>query len=137
MTAWFAAAFMVIGAVFMLIAAIGVWRFPDVFTRMQAATKAGTLGVGCLAISVAIHFAELAVTVNVALIALFFFLTSPVAAHRIGRAAHRIGVPLWEGTLRDELREVPGAPVIEEDTGSAPAPGDQDEPPSLPPGGTG
>ena len=110
MTAWLSAAFVVIGSAFMLVAAIGVWRFPDVLTRIQAATKAGTLGIGCLMAAVAIHFAELAVTANAVLIVLFFFLTSPVAAHRIGRAAHRIGVPLWEGTHRDELRELPGFP---------------------------
>jgi multicomponent Na+:H+ antiporter subunit G len=99
---------MIVGAAFMLVAAIGVWRFPDVLTRMQAAAKAGTLGVGCLLAAVAIHFGQMAVTAHAALIVLFFLLTSPVGAHRIARAAHRIGVPLWEGTHRDELREPPG-----------------------------
>jgi multicomponent Na+:H+ antiporter subunit G len=105
MTDWVAATFMIIGAAFMLVAGIGVVRFPDVLTRMQAATKAGTLGISCLLLAVAVHFGQLAVTTTVAVIVLFFFLTSPVAAHRIGRAAHRIGVPLWTGTHRDELRE--------------------------------
>lgn len=105
MTAWFAAIFMLLGAAFMLLAAIGVWRLPDVLTRMQAATKAGTLGVVCLLTSEAIHYADTRVTAHAVVIILFFFLTSPIAAHRIARAAHRVGVPLWEGTHRDELRE--------------------------------
>lgn len=113
MTNWFAASFMVLGSAFTLIAAIGVWRLPDVLTRMQAAAKAGTLGVICVMVAAGIHFAEVAVTGQVALIALFFFLTSPIAAHRIARAAHRTGAPLWRGTQRDELREAsrrsPGA----------------------------
>ncbi|MCK6547646.1 monovalent cation/H(+) antiporter subunit G [Myxococcota bacterium] len=114
MTDVLTATFMIIGAAFTLIACVGVWRFPDVFTRMQAATKAGTLGLTCLMAAVAIHFAQLAVTANVVLIVLFFFLTSPVAAHRIGRAAHRIGVPAWEGTHRDELREPPAPRPVQE-----------------------
>jgi multicomponent Na+:H+ antiporter subunit G len=102
---WLTSVFLVIGAGFMLVAAIGVWRFPDVLTRMQAAAKAGTLGVGFIMLAVAVHFGRLAVTAHAAVILLFFVVTSPVGAHRIGRAAHRIGVPLWEGTHRDELRE--------------------------------
>jgi len=114
---------MLVGAAFMLVAAIGVLRFPDLFTRMQAGTKAGTLGIGCLLAAVAMHFGEMVVSAHALLITLFFMLTSPVAMHRVGRAAHRIGVPLWEGTHRDELRESLGgeaqAPRAAEDAGAA------------------
>lgn len=123
MTTWIAVTLISIGAAFMLVAAIGVLRFPDVFTRMQAASKAGTLGIGCLLAAVAIHFAEMRVTAHAVVITLFFMVTSPVAMHRIARAAHRIGVPLWEGTHRDELRESLGAepqvPSAAEDAGTA------------------
>lgn len=123
MTGWLTAALMLTGSTFMLIAAIGVWRFPDVFTRMQAAAKAGTLGVGCLMAAVAVRFGELTVTAHVVVIVLFLLLTSPVAAHRIARSAHRIGSPLWEGTHRDELRDYPGGEVNappSEDAGGRP-----------------
>ena len=95
---------MVVGAVLMLLAALGVVRMPDLFSRMQAATKASTLGVGCMMLAVAVHFADLAVTTRAVLIVAFVFLTAPVSAHMIGRAAYYVGVPLWEGTTLDELR---------------------------------
>lgn len=132
MSEWIAAVFLCVGGAFMLIASIGVWRFPDVLTRMQAATKAGTLGIGCLLVAVAAHHRNLGVSVNAILIVLFFVLTSPIAAHRIGRAAHRIGVPLWEGTHRDELREALGTDAscrVPEDVGSERR-GVREEPPS-------
>ena len=52
-------ALMIIGATFALLAGAGVLRMPDLFTRMQAATKASTLGIGCIVLAVAIHFGEL------------------------------------------------------------------------------
>jgi multicomponent Na+:H+ antiporter subunit G len=119
-TAWVSAILIVVGASALLLAAIGILRFPDVLTRMQAAAKAGTLGVGCLLAAAAAHFAQIAVTAHVVLIILFFLLTSPIAAHRIGRAAHRIGVPLWKGTHRDELREPGGLAGDASATGDLP-----------------
>ena len=108
MRAWLVSALLVFGGAWMLIAALGVLRMPDLFSRMQASAKAGTLGVGVLVLSVAIHFGDLEVSSRAALIIAFFFLTAPVAAHMIARAAYLIGVPLWRGTQRDELRTVLG-----------------------------
>ncbi|HZI19364.1 MAG TPA: monovalent cation/H(+) antiporter subunit G [Pyrinomonadaceae bacterium] len=92
------------GAIFLLLAALGVLRMPDLFSRMQAATKAATLGAGLMLLAVAAHFDDTGTTVRALLVTAFFFLTAPVAAHMIGRAAYIIGVPLWEGTITDELR---------------------------------
>lgn len=97
-------AFLLIGAVFMLLAALGVVRMPDLFTRMQATTKSATLGAGCTLLAAALHFADLGVTTRVVAVIAFLLLTAPVAAHMIGRAAYFIGVPLWEKTMADELR---------------------------------
>ncbi len=91
----------VAGSAFALLAAIGVLRMPDVFTRMQASTKASTLGLGCLLIALAIRYPETAIVVRAAAIAAFMMLTTAVAAHVIARAAARSGAPLWEGTLLD------------------------------------
>jgi multicomponent Na+:H+ antiporter subunit G len=96
---------MLAGAGFMLLAAIGMVRFPDLFSRMQSSTKAGTLGAGCVLAAVALDRADAGVTANVGLIIAFLIVTAPTAAHRLARAAYRVGTPLWEGTLSDELRE--------------------------------
>ena len=92
----------IVGATFALLAGVGVLRMPDVFTRMQASTKASTLGLGCLLASVALRRPEFAVVVRTASIAAFMLLTSAVAAHVIARAAARAGTPMWKGTLVDE-----------------------------------
>lgn len=107
MTGWLAdlaACFlMIVGAAFSLIAAIGIVRMPDLYTRMQAAAKTSTLGVGCTILAMAIHFADVGVTTRAALVILFLFLTSPVAAHMISRAGYISGVRLWERSVTDEL----------------------------------
>jgi multicomponent Na+:H+ antiporter subunit G len=92
------------GAGLMLIAAIGAVRMPDLFTRMQATTKAASLGAGMVLIGVAIHFGQPGVTMRAAVTIAFIVLTTPVAAHLLGRAAYFLGVPLWSGSVRDELR---------------------------------
>src|SRR5687767_4891000 len=90
------------GSLFALLAAIGVLRMPDVFTRMQASTKASTLGLGCLLAGAALQLGDLASTIRVASIGAFILLTTPVAAHVIARAAYLADVPLWKGTVLDE-----------------------------------
>jgi multicomponent Na+:H+ antiporter subunit G len=103
------AVLLVVGALFMLLAGLGVLRLPDLFMRLQAATKASTLGVGCLLLGGAVHFQDLSVTTRAVLVIGFFCLTAPVGAHMIARAAYAVGVPLWEGTIVDELRDRPRA----------------------------
>jgi len=96
--------FLLAGVGFTLLAAVGIVRMPDLLTRIQASTKAGTLGVGCLVLAVAIWFGEFGVSVRAGLIVIFLFGTAPVAAHLISRAAYVRGVPLWSGSVRDDLR---------------------------------
>ncbi|PSF06088.1 Na+/H+ antiporter subunit G [Marinobacter fuscus] len=93
------------GASFMLLAAIGVVRLPDLPTRMHATTKAGALGAMLTMGGVAIYFADSAVSARAIAIVVFILLTAPIAAHVIGRAGYFTGVTLWEGTVKDELRE--------------------------------
>jgi multicomponent Na+:H+ antiporter subunit G len=95
--------FMLSGALFCLLGAVGITRMPDLFTRLQAATKTGTLGVGFIMVGVAIHFGELGVSTRAILVIAFLFLTAPVAAHVIARAAYFVKVPLWDKTQVDEL----------------------------------
>ena len=96
-----AAVLMVIGSLACLLAAIGVLKLPDVLTRMSATSKAATLGKGCLLLAIAVDFADKSVVIRALATVLFVFLTAPVAAHIIGRAAYALGVPLWPAT-RDE-----------------------------------
>lgn len=95
---------LLLGAIFMLLAAIGLVRMPDVLMRMHSSTKSATLGVGLILLGVALHFGDFAIGVRALAIVVFMFSTAPVAAHMIGRAAYLSGVPLWEGTLSDEMR---------------------------------
>ena len=103
------------GAAFALLAAVGVLRLPDVFTRMQASTKASTLGLGCLLIGAALQFGDFGSFVRVASIGAFLLLTTSVAAHVIARASYLADVPLWDGTVLDERgRDLHGAPERQE-----------------------
>lgn len=98
------AVLLVTGSLFMLLAAVGVLRLPDVFTRMQATSKAATLGIGCMMLAVAVHFGELGVVVRAVGVIVFTFFTAPVGAHMIGRAAYIGRGRLWEKSVADELR---------------------------------
>lgn len=79
---------LIVGSGFCMIAGIGVLRMPDLFTRMQASAKAGTLGVGCIVLGVATNFQDLKVAAEASLIIAFLFLTAPIASHLIARAAY-------------------------------------------------
>lgn len=96
--------FLLLGGTLSVVAAVGVLRMPDIFIRMHAATKVGTVGVSSIAIGVMIHFGSLTVTSRGLLVIAFFLLTAPVAAHMIARAAYRSGVSLWLLTRIDEWK---------------------------------
>ena len=74
------AALMLSGAAFMFLAALGIVRMPDLFIRMHAATKSGTLGVSGMILAIAVHFQDFGVAIQALLVILFLFLTAPVAA---------------------------------------------------------
>ncbi len=101
---------MIAGCLAMLTSAIGIVRMPDLFTRMHAASKVGTVGVSCVVLAAATHFAELTVVAPVLLTIVFFFATAPVAAHMVGRAAYGTGVRMWEGTVIEEWKQRPENP---------------------------
>lgn len=97
---------LVLGGFFVLVAALGILRMPDLYCRMHAATKAGALGTSLLLLALVCAAPTLRVVVQSLMIVLFFFLTAPVAAQMIGRAALHAGVPLW----RSEDARKSGAP---------------------------
>ena len=96
--------FLLLGGALSIIAAAGVLRMPDLFLRMHAATKVGTVGVSSVTIGLMIHFGSITVTSRGLLVIAFFLLTAPVAAHMIAGAAYRSGVSLWMLTRIDEWK---------------------------------
>ena len=77
------------GGAFVLIAAIGIVRLPDLLTRMHASTKAGTLGSLLVLAGLAVFVGSATVISKVVATVLFLLLTAPIAAHMIGRAYAR------------------------------------------------
>lgn len=98
-----ASVLVLIGSVLMLLAGLGMVRMPDLFTRMQAATKAASLGSGTALLAVALHFDDLSVIIRALLAVGFIFLTAPISAHMIARAAYFMGVPIWDRSVIDDL----------------------------------
>src|SRR3546814_661733 len=106
-----AALLMLTGAAFILIAAIGVARLPDIFVRMHAATKAAVFGVGLLLLGTAFAFGEAGVWVRVVTAIVFLIFTTPIEAHALERGPYAAGQPLWRGTVVAQLAESPTAQV--------------------------
>ena len=92
------------GTALALLAGLGLVRFPDVFSRMHAATKPATLGLLCITVGAALRMEEGSDAVKLLLVAAFQFLTAPVAAHMIGRAAYRSGAGALDDLVADDLK---------------------------------
>ena len=94
------------GVALALVAAVGLVRLPDVLSRMHAATKPATLGLLLITVGAALRMPEAGDAVKLLLVAAFQFLTAPVAAHMIGRAAYRSGASAVDDLVVDDLRDV-------------------------------
>lgn len=97
---------MTVGAVLALIAGIGLQRFPDTFSRMHAATKPATLGLALVLTGAALRMPDTGSVAKLLLVIVLQFLTAPVGAHLVGRAAYHAGTEMSEETAVDELAEV-------------------------------
>ena len=86
-----------------LLAGIGLQRFPDVFARMHAATKPATLGLVLILVAAALRLSDGGDVVKLLVIAAAQFITAPLGAHMVGRAAHRAGDQMAPDTTVDEL----------------------------------
>ena len=100
---------MIVGTFLMLVTGIGLVRFPDVFCRMHAAGKAGTLGIALVILSTVIMFGSqdlvgnFSVVIRGVLAIVFQFMTTPTATHLLARAAYINNYPLTDRTRVDEL----------------------------------
>lgn len=101
-----AAAAIVFGSFFCLLAGLGILRLPDLYTRMHAAAKAGLVGAGFILLAVALVGADAAVAMRAIMGILFLILTTPVSAHLLARAAFHAGVqPVAENSINEMVIE--------------------------------
>lgn len=96
-----------VGAFFTLVAAIGLLRLPDLYTRMHAASKAGTIGSGLMLIALAVFTDDLATGLRALAGVAFFLLTAPVSAHLLAKASYAAGFRLWQGSVCDDMASGP------------------------------
>jgi len=94
---------LLVGALFSLVASIGIVRLPDLYSRMHAASKAGTVGSGLLLLAVGVHSQDLPILARALAGFVFFVLTAPISAHLLARAAHKAGQRLISPSVRDDL----------------------------------
>ncbi|VAW49598.1 Na(+) H(+) antiporter subunit G [hydrothermal vent metagenome] len=89
---WILSALIIIGAFFTLVGSIGLYKLPDFFMRLHGPTKATTLGVGALLIASALYFSFKTddISLHEVLITVFLFITAPVSAHLMAKAAIHI-----------------------------------------------
>ena len=99
------AAMVVIGSFFTLVAALGLIRLPDVYTRMHAASKAGTLGSGVLLIALGILAGDTGTLTRALAGVVFFLLTAPISAHLLAKASYAMGYRMSDLTVVDEMPE--------------------------------
>jgi multicomponent Na+:H+ antiporter subunit G len=102
-----AAVLILIGTIFTFLSAVGLIRFPDVYTRSHAASKSSTLGVLCTLLGTFLYFLITNEYFSIRLILgiFFVFLTAPVSAHVICRAAYRSNVELAKESIQDDLKK--------------------------------
>ena len=98
-----AAVLILVGVALAVTAGLGLQRFPDVFARMHAATKPATLGLVLVLVGAALRVEDRGDVAKLLLVLVLQFITAPVGAHMVGRAAYRAGTELSPTTSIDEL----------------------------------
>lgn len=95
MLEWLLSLLILAGAIFTFIGSLGLARLSDFYTRLHGPTKATTLGVGCLLIASAAYFSHQGngISLHEILVTLFLFITAPVSAHLLAKAALHLGLP--------------------------------------------
>lgn len=97
--------FIIVGLLFDFFGCLGLVRLPDVYNRLQAATKCVTLGTVSILLGTFFMFGFSAVGIKALLCGLFLLLTSPTAAHALSRGAYLSGVKLWKDSVVDKYGE--------------------------------
>lgn len=94
-----------IGSVFLFLGALGVLRMPDVYNRMQAGTKATTLGSLFFLTGIGLSHIDCDCLGRIVLLVLFIIFTNPISSHALARASHFVGIKLTDKTVRDCLKD--------------------------------
>ncbi len=97
--------FIIVGLAFDLFGCLGLVRLPDVYNRLQAATKCVTMGTCSILFGSFLIVGFTPAGMKALLCIVFLVLTAPVAAHAIARGAHRSGIPLCPGSVVDRYAE--------------------------------
>jgi len=97
--------FILVGLTFDVFGCLGLVRLPDVYNRLQAATKCVTMGTCSILFGSFLMVGFTAAGMKALLCIVFLMLTAPVAAHAIARGAHRSGIPLCPGSVVDRYAE--------------------------------
>jgi multicomponent Na+:H+ antiporter subunit G len=97
--------FISVGLTFDVFGCLGLVRLPDVYCRLQAATKCVTLGTCSILFGTFLIVGFTAAGMKSLLCIIFVILTAPVAAHAIAKGAHRAGVKLWKDSIVDKYAE--------------------------------
>lgn len=105
---YIAGVLLIIGAIFAVIAAVGLWRLPDIYCRMHAASKAGTLGSGVMLLAIAFHAGDLGTITRAVAGFIFFLLTAPISAHLLAKAAYAVGYRPDDSSVLDEMNAKSG-----------------------------
>ncbi len=105
MMEWIVSILLMSGALFMLVAAIGVVKLSDVYMRMHAITKAASLGAILMLAAVVLWHPQWIVGIEALMVVLFVILTAPIGAHMLARVAYRMQVPIGDGYVMDELKD--------------------------------
>lgn len=92
-----------IGSIFLFLGALGVLRMPDIYNRMQAGTKATTLGSILFLLGIGIGYCGCVWKVTILI--LFIIFTNPLSSHALARAAHHIKIRLTDRTVANALRD--------------------------------
>lgn len=92
-----------VGSLFLFLGAMGVLRMPDVYNRMQAGTKATTLGSMLSLLGIGLAIPEW--LPKLILLILFILFTNPISSHALARAAHFAGIKLTDKSIRDNLQD--------------------------------
>ncbi len=93
---WVTTLFLLAGAFFFFAGTLGLLRFPDVYTRLHALTKADNVGLGLIVIGLMFQVEHWIIALKLLLIWLLVLITSATAAHLIANAALRGGLPFWK-----------------------------------------
>ena len=99
----FGALIILTGSIFLFLGALGIFRMPDLYNRMQAGTKSTTLGSILTLFGIGVYHTEWMGQMLILII--FIVTTNPISSHALARAAHFVGIPLTKKSITDKLED--------------------------------